>query len=77
MFVSANQPNVFLTQKIWLIAKQNLIEIVKTAKTMNGFVRVDMEGSAYTEASLRLVSQAHQEIPCIGAVLQTMLRRTA
>ncbi|OGQ04602.1 MAG: hypothetical protein A2W61_07005 [Deltaproteobacteria bacterium RIFCSPLOWO2_01_44_7] len=58
-------------------AKQNLIEIVKTAKTMNGFVRVDMEGSAYTEASLRLVSQAHQEIPCIGAVLQTMLRRTA
>jgi proline dehydrogenase len=40
------------------------------------FVRVDMEGSAYTERTLDIVRAAHQEFGHTGTVLQSYLRRT-
>jgi proline dehydrogenase len=40
------------------------------------FVRVDMEGSAYTEVTLRIVRSAHEDFKNVGAVLQSYLYRT-
>ena len=57
--------------------KENLIEIVKVAAAMNGFVRIDMEGSPYTEQTLRLAVEAHKKNRSVGMVLQSMLRRTS
>ena len=57
-------------------ARQNLARLVAEAKRLDGFVRVDMEGSAYTNATLELVAEVHRQIPAIGTVVQAMLRRT-
>jgi len=43
------------------------------------FVRVDMEGSAYTERTLDIVHQLHsvpQNRGCVGAVVQSYMRRS-
>jgi proline dehydrogenase len=40
------------------------------------FVRVDMEGSALTDATLRVVERAHAYSPHVGPVLQAYLKRT-
>jgi proline dehydrogenase len=43
------------------------------------FVRVDMEGSAYTERTLDLVHELHgvpQNRGCVGAVIQSYMRRS-
>ena len=40
------------------------------------FVRIDMEGSAVTEATLRTFERAFAEHPNVGIVLQAYLRRT-
>jgi proline dehydrogenase len=39
-------------------------------------LRVDMEGSKYTETTLNIVVAAHQEYPVIATVLQSYLYRT-
>lgn len=56
--------------------RDNLRRIVQTAAPLQGFVRVDMEGSAYTEATLDLVSDVHHALPHVGVVIQAMLRRS-
>jgi proline dehydrogenase len=54
--------------------------LVKKAAGMStkNFVRVDMEGSAYTERTLELVHKLHR-VPgnegCVGAVIQSYMRR--
>lgn len=58
-------------------AKENLVHLAKVAGDMNGFVRVDMEGSAYTEMTIKLVDEVHREYPHVGTVLQASLRRTS
>ena len=54
-------------------------EILEKARTLNTFVRVDMESSEYTERTLQLVE--HRLYPSyrenVGIVLQSYLRRTA
>jgi proline dehydrogenase len=43
-----------------------------------GFVRIDMEGSAYTEATLAMTERLHARFPGkVGTVLQAYLYRTA
>ena len=52
-------------------------EIVAHAQGAKSFVRVDMEGSELTEATLAMVEQLHAKAPgCVGAVLQSYLFRT-
>ena len=58
------------------LAKENLIKIVKVAGELKGFVRVDMEGSSYTELTVQLVEEVHREHAQVGMVLQGYLRRT-
>ncbi|MBI2343921.1 MAG: proline dehydrogenase family protein [Deltaproteobacteria bacterium] len=59
------------------LAQENLICLAAEAKRLGGFVEVDMEGSAYTRATLEVVTRTHQHIPTVGVALQAMLRRSA
>jgi proline dehydrogenase len=57
-------------------ACQNLCRILQHARKGRTFIRVDMEGSAYTERTLDLVLRAHQENDNVGAVIQSYLYRS-
>lgn len=59
-----------------VLCRDHLQRIVREAARLQGFVRVDMEGSAYTEATLDAVSEAHRTAPNVGVVIQAMLRRS-
>ena len=59
------------------LAADNLRRVLVAASAIPGaFVRVDMEGSAYTQRTLDLVRAAHKEFGNVGTVLQSYLRRT-
>ena len=53
-----------------------LTRILQRAQQLNSFVRVDMEGSAYTQRTLDLVLALHERYPNCGVVLQSYLYRT-
>jgi proline dehydrogenase len=53
--------------------------LVEHARRQDNFVRVDMEGSPYTERTLELVQEVHSRNgnrDCVGAVIQAYLRRS-
>jgi proline dehydrogenase len=50
--------------------------VTQRATALNSFVRVDMEGSAYTERTIRIVKQARQETDAVGTVIQAYLYRS-
>ena len=56
----------------------NVRAIAARARQYDSFVRIDMEGSAYTEMTLRLFTERfHPEFGnAVGVVLQSYLRRT-
>jgi proline dehydrogenase len=59
------------------LARQNLTAIVEHARGFNNFVRVDMEQSAYTEATLSIYRSLREAgLANVGTVLQAYLRRT-
>jgi proline dehydrogenase len=59
------------------LCAENLAKIVAAAEEVGGFVRVDMEGSDYTQATLdQVFNVKHNRATPVGAVLQVMLRRT-
>ena len=53
-----------------------LTRILQRAQQLDNFVRVDMEGSAYTQRTLDLVLALHERYPNCGVVLQSYLHRT-
>ncbi len=53
-----------------------LTRVLERARQLNNFVRVDMEGSAYTQRTLDLVLALHRDYPNCGVVLQSYLYRT-
>ncbi|MBI3003087.1 MAG: proline dehydrogenase family protein [candidate division NC10 bacterium] len=55
----------------------NLRQILAEAAALPTFVRVDMEGSAYTERTLALYRVLRPAFPDVGVVLQAYLHRTA
>jgi proline dehydrogenase len=55
----------------------NVTALAAMAERLGGFVRVDMEGSAYTQRTLDLVIRVHRKHPACGAVLQACLYRSA
>ena len=57
-------------------ALQNFRKIAAEAKLRGNFVRIDMEDSALTQATLDLFRAAHREFDNVGIVLQAYLRRT-
>lgn len=63
------------------LAREHVSALVSQAAAMQAknFVRIDMEGSAYTQRTLDFVSELHS-LPanrgCVGAVVQSYLRRS-
>lgn len=51
-------------------------EVLAVSKTHQGFVRVDMEASAYTARTVEIVSSALKDFNNTGTVLQSYLMRT-
>jgi proline dehydrogenase len=56
---------------------ENLMKIVQRARQLQNFVRVDMEDSHYTQATLDIVLRARREADNVGAVIQAYLYRSA
>lgn len=54
----------------------NVAKILVEAGRIGGFVRIDMEGSPYTQKTLDMVKRWHTIYPNVGTVVQTMLKRT-
>jgi proline dehydrogenase len=58
-------------------ALANLSAVVAAAsQNRDPFVRIDMEGSAVTDATLRVFERAYAETRSVGPVLQAYLKRT-
>jgi proline dehydrogenase len=59
------------------LAEEVVGEIVARAAAAGSFVRIDMEGSAYTEATIAMTERLHARTPgSVGTVLQTYLYQT-
>jgi proline dehydrogenase len=56
--------------------KQNVESVVVRAKEFNNFVRIDMEGSPYTDSTLRVFKSLRKQYENVGIVLQAYLYRT-
>lgn len=57
--------------------EQHVRKIVAHAESLGGFIRLDMEGSAYTERTLEFHRRLAADHPAsVGVVLQSALRRT-
>jgi proline dehydrogenase len=58
------------------VALANMWPILDAAEAVDGFVRIDMEGSAYTDRTMRIFTELHGLHPGrVGAVIQSYLRR--
>lgn len=58
-------------------AKDNLFALLDVAKTNGQFVRIDMEGSPYTQLTIDMLKEAHASYPGhVGTVIQAYLKRT-
>jgi proline dehydrogenase len=59
------------------LAERIVGQMVAHAAHVGTFVRIDMEGSEYTEPTLQLTERLHQQYPgAVGTVLQAYLFRT-
>lgn len=54
----------------------NVAALVQAAASMGGFVRIDMEGSAWTDRTLDLVRRIHRQYGACGTVIQAYLHRS-
>jgi proline dehydrogenase len=62
------------------LAEEILGDMVEHAAHVKSFVRIDMEGTPLTEATMQMVERLHARpglFGCVGAVLQAYLYRTA
>jgi proline dehydrogenase len=59
------------------IAYDNMLVLLETARSVDGFVRIDMEGSAYTERILAIAEALHERFEGrVGTVIQAYLHRS-
>jgi proline dehydrogenase len=59
------------------LARRNLARIAELAARHHNFVRVDMEGSAYTDATFRVFAAVDAPREVMGIAVQAYLRRSA
>ncbi len=59
------------------LCERNVRLVLDRAKSYHIFVRIDMEGSAYTERTLEMVARLRQNYEGVGAVIQSYLYRSA
>ncbi len=55
---------------------ENVSKILDTAREVNGFVRLDMEGSKLTESTISIFHELRKRYDNVGIVLQAYLHRT-
>jgi len=59
------------------VAFDNMLTLLETARSVDGFVRIDMEGSAYTERTLAIAEALHARCAgLVGTVIQAYLHRS-
>jgi proline dehydrogenase len=56
--------------------RNNLLQLVRKARDLDSFVRVDMEDSHYTQRTLDIVTRVHAELRNVGTVIQAYLYRS-
>ena len=56
--------------------RANVGQVVRRAKELGNFARVDMESSEYTERTLQLVTDLHAQYASVGTVIQAYLYRS-
>jgi proline dehydrogenase len=56
-------------------AEANYRKVVEKANSLNNFIRIDMEGSEYTQRTIDIVTKVHSDLPNTGTVLQSYLHR--
>ncbi|MAO87180.1 MAG: proline dehydrogenase [Candidatus Marinimicrobia bacterium] len=57
-------------------ARDNLFSLLAQAKNKNNFVRIDMENSPYTDASIKMYLEALIHYQNVGPVIQAYLHRS-
>jgi len=57
-------------------AQNNLNTLLKTARETNNFLRIDMENSPYTDASIKMYLEALIHYQNVGPVIQAYLHRS-
>jgi proline dehydrogenase len=58
------------------ICYENVENVVRRAQQYENFVRIDMEGSALTDATLRVFRRLHEKYANVGVVIQAYLFRS-
>ena len=58
------------------LCEQNVCDILERASQIPLFVRIDMEGSAYTEQTVDVTLKMHQQFEHVGTVIQSCLHRS-
>ncbi len=58
------------------LCRANLERIVAKAKELNNLVRIDMEGSEYTDRTLAIFEEVHSRYGNVGVAIQANLRRS-
>ena len=53
-----------------------VLSIVERAASLDNFLRIDMEGSAYTQRTIDLVKRVRSRNPAVGTVIQSYLYRS-
>jgi len=59
------------------LAEDNLLKILEKAKENHNFMRIDMENSPYTDATIDIYKKCLVKYDKVGMVLQSYLKRTA
>src|SRR5690606_38152370 len=57
-------------------AYEQVLQLVKKAKEINNFVRIDMEDSPYTDVTINLYKNIYEQFKNVGIVVQSYLKRT-
>ena len=59
------------------LAVEQVASVLAEARRVDGFVRIDMEGSAYTERTIAITESLHDRFPGqVGTVIQSYLYRS-
>ncbi|WP_337871955.1 proline dehydrogenase family protein [Ignavibacterium sp.] len=57
-------------------AYQQILELVRRAREINNFVRIDMEDSSTTDMTINLYKRIYQQYKNVGVVIQAYLKRS-
>ena len=57
-------------------AYEQILELVRRAGELNSFIRIDMEDSPYTDATINVYKRIFEDHKNVGVVLQAYMKRT-